>query len=166
MTKTQHKDRVFVIKPSAMGCGNPPRDAAAGRILNEMDDVDMGGNAREASILVVEDEEMLSRLFTNIIGRFGCEVEVVADGEEALELVRTGRCEPDLLITDLTLPGMDGGQLASRMLELRPDIQVLYMSGREPDARNTASWPYADRFLAKPFTPEELRRKIGEIVPI
>ena len=79
-----------------------------------------------------------------------------ADGEEALDLVATSGTPPDLIITDLVMPVMNGRMLADRIRTDHPDIRVLFMSGYAEDAESEGMPPDVEGFLGKPFTSDEL----------
>ena len=85
---------------------------------------------RRSSVLVVEDEVMISELVTDVLSDNGFAVHAVADGNEALRYLELG-AEVDVLFTDINLLGdMDGSVLARRAREQRPELPVVYCSGR------------------------------------
>ena len=85
------------------------------------------------------------------------------DGQEALELVTGGRECPDLVVTDLGMLRMDGYELARRLRAGHPNLPVLLISGHvhpEPSAAEGRPWP----LLRKPFPPEELVRRVNDML--
>ena len=85
---------------------------------------------KRASVLLVEDEPMISDLATEALQEQGFEVAAVSNAGEALRRLISG-AQIDILFTDVNLPGgMDGGTLARRARELRPNLPVIYTSGR------------------------------------
>jgi CheY-like chemotaxis protein len=91
------------------------------------------------------------------------EVLVAEDLEEALR-VCTGYNEPiDLLLTDMVMPGGTGEELATEILASRPKTRVLYMSGYSESYQRGRSG-LDSAFLAKPFSPGELTRKVREVL--
>ncbi len=80
-------------------------------------------------VLVVEDEESLRSLLEMMLADLGFRVTVAADGREALCLARTMKSKPDLLVTDLVMPGVSGSVLAGELKKLFPDLKVIFMSG-------------------------------------
>jgi CheY-like chemotaxis protein len=71
----------------------------------------------------------------------------------------------DLLATDVVMPGMNGGVLVQRLLNSRPDIKVLYMSGyTEDDVVRRGIAGLSAAFLQKPFTPDVLRQRVAEVL--
>jgi PAS domain S-box-containing protein len=86
----------------------------------------VGGIGR---ILYVDDEKRLAHLGQKMLTPLGYTVTVATDGVEALELFRTHPEAFDLVITDQTMPGITGTQLASRLLSIRPDLPVVLITG-------------------------------------
>jgi CheY-like chemotaxis protein len=83
-----------------------------------------------ASVLLVEDEPMVSEVVANALAEQGFAVDTVANAHEALRRLRSGP-PIDILFTDVVLPGdMDGAALARRARELQPHLPVIYTSGR------------------------------------
>jgi two-component system cell cycle sensor histidine kinase/response regulator CckA len=117
------------------------------------------------TLLLVEDEPSLRDLAREVLESFGYVVVEAAGPEAALE---RGRAHPGvihLLVTDVVMPQMNGRQLAAILREERPDMRVLYTSGYTDDAivRHGVLDARAS-FLAKPFTPEGLGRKVREVL--
>jgi CheY-like chemotaxis protein len=110
-------------------------------------------------ILLVEDEPTVRALAGRILRRAGNEVTSAASPAEALELV--GEEPPDLLVTDVLLPGMDGIELHRRLCERWPGLRVLLMSGFPGgNARIEEAIARGDHFLQKPFGPADLLEKV------
>ena len=116
------------------------------------------------TVLLVEDAPMIRRLAREIMERAGYTVIEAADAEQA---VASAEQHPfiNLLLTDLIMPGPSGVELADRLRIDRPDLHVLYMSGYTDNAivRNGMLGESA-AFLQKPFTPEELLRKLRQVL--
>ena len=113
-----------------------------------------------ARILVVEDERAVRDLVVRVLERAGHEVMSCPDGASAWELVNDGLARIDLLVTDSTMPGMTGPELASRLRERWEDLPVVLMSGH-PDAASAATADPDRSLLAKPFTGEELLKMVA-----
>ena len=110
------------------------------------------------TILLVEDEEAVRGLVREILSRLGYRVLVASDGIEALALSQRFEEAIHLLLTDVIMPGMDGRELAERMMAARPDTRILFMSGyAEPPIPD-------DVLLQKPVTPDALARKVAEVL--
>ena len=117
------------------------------------------------TLLLVEDEPSLRDLAREVLETFGYAVVEAAGPEAALERSRAHPGVIHLLVTDVVMPQMNGRQLAAILREERPDMRVLYMSGYTDDAivRHGVLDARAS-FLAKPFTPEGLGRKVREVL--
>jgi CheY-like chemotaxis protein/nitrogen-specific signal transduction histidine kinase len=131
----------------------PPAPAQTGG-----DDLPRGAE----TILLVDDEEAIRELSRIIIETAGYTVLEAQDGRAALELV-SRQPHIDLLVTDVVMPRMGGGDLVQALRSLCPTMRVLYLSGYAADGmvRHGVSQEKA-AFLHKPFTAPELTRKIRE----
>jgi len=110
------------------------------------------------TILIVEDEPGIRALVRKILKRERYEVLEAGSAEEALEIESSHPARIDLLLTDVMLPAMNGRDLAAALLQSRPDVKVLFVSGYTDDE----SVRTADNFLAKPFTLGALLTKVRE----
>jgi PAS domain S-box-containing protein len=115
------------------------------------------------TILLVEDERSLRGLAKRILRSAGYQVIEASDAAEALQQLDQFDGDIHLLLTDIVMPGMNGRELATRVVSRRPDIKVLYMSGYTTDALVRKGVGEAtNRLLAKPFTSEDLQRYVRE----
>lgn len=118
-------------------------------------------------VLVVEDEATVRDMTSRALEEYGYRVVSASSGPEALTLMRQGDGPVRLLITDVIMPGMDGPELARRMLALRPGLPVLFMSGYTDDEIVRRGLLEAGQpFLQKPFTPERLGREVAELLKL
>jgi CheY-like chemotaxis protein len=115
----------------------------------------------EEVILVVEDESSVRSLVITVLRRAGYRVLSATTGEEAIQLAAGHDGPIHLLLTDMSMPGMRGDQLAQRLSDTRPNLKLLLMSG-DADASVAESSELAARtpFLPKPFTPATLTRSV------
>ncbi|MFH1501692.1 MAG: response regulator [Candidatus Eisenbacteria bacterium] len=114
-------------------------------------------------VLLVEDEDKVRRLASEVLREWGYEVFEAEHAEEALRIWQERRETIDLLLTDVIMPGADGRTLSRRLREERPEIPVLFMSGYDEGMINKhADVDDASRFLAKPFTAHRLASKVRE----
>lgn len=112
-------------------------------------------------ILFVDDEPDLSEIARQMLGRLGHEVVVQSDGTEALALFRTRPEAFDLVITDQTMPGITGMELARAILSIRPDTPIILCSGFSESATpETIRDTGIKTFLMKPYS----RREIAEAI--
>lgn len=114
--------------------------------------------SRVLTILVVDDDPSVGALARDILGSAGYLVLFTDDPIEAIQLARQRPGDIDLLLVDVLMPLMDGRELARRVLDLRPKVKVLLMSGFEMSGLRDAGWP----FIAKPFGITALIEKIEE----
>jgi CheY-like chemotaxis protein len=99
--------------------------------------------------LVVDDEPMILEILSEFCASLGMKVYEAPDGEGALRKVETNP-EIEVLVTDIRMPGLDGPGLVSRVLGLRPEIKVIFVTGYA--TYRSAAWPT----LRKPFDLDEL----------
>ncbi len=112
-------------------------------------------------ILLVEDEEGVREMAREMLSVQGYRVVMARSPAEALEICRSDSNKFDLLLTDVVMPGMNGIEMARRLTEQFPSLPVLFMSGytdRYDDAAQTLNSHHD--FIQKPFTPQELGRKV------
>ena len=135
--------------------------AAAGAVPDE-DTAPQTETPRAAgqTLLLADDEEGVRSLLAAVLRRAGFEVLEASNGEEALALSRGHEGAIDLLVTDIVMPGMDGRRLAEQLRRERPETSVLFVSGYTSDAAAGRLRGPDSSFLAKPFTPAELLRKV------
>jgi signal transduction histidine kinase/CheY-like chemotaxis protein len=154
---------------SAPGCGSTfriylpqtdePADAMFEPLVFESEPV-----ARGDTVLVVDDEDVVRTLASEILRMKGYAVLEAANGSEALRLAEREAGPIHLLLTDVVMPQMQGPELANRLRLARPDTRVMYMSGYAFDVVPTWTLASVDGFLPKPFTPETLARMVREIL--
>ncbi|MDB5312059.1 MAG: Blue-light-activated protein [Gemmataceae bacterium] len=113
-----------------------------------------GGQGR--TVLLVEDEDGIRALARLTLEGRGFAVTEAPDGVAALDILAAGRTF-DLVVTDMTMPGVGGTEVAGRAAQVDPTVRVVYMSGYVPDDDRLAEPPGAV-FLPKPFTPADLVR--------
>jgi two-component system cell cycle sensor histidine kinase/response regulator CckA len=118
---------------------------------------------RGASVLLVEDEEAVRKLARITLEGRGYAVTVAPDGETALGWLTPDR-RIDVLVTDMTMPGIDGRELAGLVQARRPGLGIVFVSGYVPDAGRLEGIPGAV-FLPKPFTPSDLLRAVCRALP-
>ncbi|MEQ1911924.1 MAG: response regulator, partial [Vicinamibacterales bacterium] len=120
-------------------------------------------HAELLTILVVDDEDGIRELAKRLLERLGYTVLVAATADEALRL-SDETSSIDILLTDVVMPGASGPDLAAHLVERRPGLKVIYMSGytEHPLVRHAALAP-GFAFLSKPYTSETLVGKIREL---
>ena len=117
------------------------------------------------TVLLVEDEPAVRHMTSRVLQDYGFGVVDASGGHQALGVIERSDGSIDLLITDVVLPGMDGPELARRATELQPQLAVLFISGYTDEEIVRRGLLDAGRpFLQKPFTPEALVTRIGEVI--
>jgi len=115
-------------------------------------------------ILLVDDEIVSLTTCAKMLEHFGYEVKVAHSGKEALEVFEQEEGRFDLVILDMLMPGMGGGDLFHRLREQVPTLKVLLMSGYgESEATEILSRGFAG-FLQKPFTLKTLSTTVKEVI--
>ena len=108
-------------------------------------------------VLVVDDDSGIRSLVGRVLERAGWSVLDASDGAQALEILEHGTVDIDLVVTDVSMPTLDGLELGRRIASMTPSTPVLYMSSEFPAAlaRRDAD-PRIPSFLLKPFSMETL----------
>jgi len=122
------------------------------------------GKENKATLLIVEDEEGARKAVARILESMGYEVEEASNSDEALDMVKGGRAF-DILISDLSLPGMDGWELAKAVGKLRPEIKIGILTGweiTEDDERIAESG--ISEILSKPVDMHKMKLAIDRML--
>jgi DNA-binding response OmpR family regulator len=123
-------------------------------------DRDLVRNAR-TTVLVVDDEEPVVQLVAGYTNREGWDTRAVSDGHAAIDTIRTW--DPDVVVLDLTLPGIDGLEVCSELRRFS-DAYVLVLSARRQEGDRIAGLAAgADDYVTKPFSPRELVARIKAV---
>jgi two-component system cell cycle sensor histidine kinase/response regulator CckA len=119
----------------------------------------------DETVLVVEDEDGVRELVRQVLVEHGHAVLTARHGRDALLLAERYERPIDLLVTDVVMPEMGGGELAERLAERRPDLKILYISGYTNDEVLRRGVQGSEtRFLHKPFTSEGLMRVVRGVL--
>ena len=118
-----------------------------------------------ATVLVVDDEEMVRRLAARMLLQLGYKVLEARDGHEAVKLLQRGPQRIAVVLTDLAMPGIGGRRLGETIASCWPQVQVLYMSGFPAQRMvNEGALDPSHPFIQKPFTSEQLGRKVRDLL--
>jgi two-component system cell cycle sensor histidine kinase/response regulator CckA len=126
---------------------------------------DDGPREATETILVVEDEDIVREVATEMLVANGYQVLGAKDGCEALEICTRYPGPINLMLTDVVMPRVSGRELADKVLQLRPKTKVLYMSGYSSDVIEQRG--VLDKkmpFLQKPFTLDSVSRRVREVL--
>jgi DNA-binding NtrC family response regulator len=120
-------------------------------------------------VLVVDDEPAIRRFAARVLEEEGFGVHLACDGAEALELIRRGLVDLDVVVSDIVMPRLNGVQLLESLSTLRPDLPVLLMSGYGTSQLADLGIASPCAVLTKPFSSEtlvnEVRRCLGSLLP-
>ena len=117
------------------------------------------------TVLLVEDEELVRMMLVEVLKAAGYSVLDARHGKDALALADQFKDPIDLLVTDMTMPGFNGSELARRLGEKRPSMRVLFISGYID--QGTTQWGMLNQpvhFLQKPFHPDAFLTKARQIL--
>jgi PAS domain S-box-containing protein len=117
------------------------------------------------TILLVEDDEPVRELARRVLRRFGYQVLVAANADEAMVVFERHAAQIQLLLTDIIMPQTSGLELASRLKALKPELHVVYMSGFTEDAfANRGPYDPKITLIHKPFTQDLLAAKVRQVL--
>ena len=117
------------------------------------------------TILLVEDEDPVRSFAARALTMRGYQVLEAPGGEEALEIVRNHAGTIHLVVTDVMMPGMDGPTMVRAVKRLRPEVQVIFMSGYAEEVFRKNDENAADlHFLPKPFGIKQLAAKVKDVL--
>jgi len=141
----------------------PRIESKAEKLVTERQTRSMPGG-RE-TILLVEDDVTVRELATRLLKKLGYTVLSAPDGGHAFMLVEKYEGQIDLLLTDVVMPGINGLQLAERLMKLKPDLRVLFTSGyTENIVVHHGVIEENLNFIAKPYNPQTLSRKLRDVL--
>ena len=124
----------------------------------------MTGTNTAHRIVVVEDDPTIRRVIELCLDHPSREVDLRADGAAGLEAIRD--LNPDLVILDIALPGIDGWEVMRRLRqENNSNVSILILTAYgDSDTRTRAQFEGADAYLSKPFRPQDLRKVVDLLV--
>ncbi len=115
---------------------------------------------RWATILIVEDEDLLRQPVTKLLRKTGFEVVDVADGSSAIDLLRANGGNIDLILLDMTIPGAPSSEVVAEAGKIRPGIKVLLTSAYSQEMiAGAMNAPQISGFIRKPFQFGDLVKK-------
>ena len=139
--------------------------ASEKKIVRERDTVAAPIVRGSGTILLIDDEKMILDVGIELLDELGYEVISAMSGNEAVEVFKNDRDKIDLIIMDMIMPGMGGGETYDRLKEIDPDIKVLLSSGYSINGQATKILRRGcDGFIQKPFNMNQLAEKVQEIL--
>ena len=117
----------------------------------------------QASVLIVDDEPFARQTLLEWLRRKNFRVIEADGGRRAMERIR--KDEPDIIVSNMVMPGMDGLQLLEESKTVRADVPFLMITGYPSHSAAVKAIKYgAADYLAKPVTPEELMRRVNRVL--
>ncbi|MHA2169240.1 MAG: response regulator, partial [Candidatus Kariarchaeaceae archaeon] len=145
-----------IYLPSVSDQVEPYRESTEVHVLTEPENI---------TILVVDDEEDICTVITEILTRSGYRVHVANDPRKALDIFNENIDEIDLIITDVVMPGMTGPELIDKLVTKKPELKVLFMTGYSQDVTLISKLQKSEfKALEKPFNDHVLISTIQNLV--
>ena len=144
--------------PYAQFCGGPQ---APERRSRSKEDADDSALKRKPTILIVDDEHLIADTLAEILSDKGFAASAVYNPRDAIEQIRE-LC-PDIVISDVVMPGMNGIELAKLVQNTCPDTRIVLVSGQATTAElveRAKREGYSFEILAKPIGPEALLQRL------
>jgi len=117
------------------------------------------------TVLLVDDEAVILEVGQELLEAMGYRVFTARDGEEGIDVLKKHSDEIELVLLDMVMPNMGGGETYDRMREINPAVKVLLSSGFSVDGEATEIMERGcNGFIQKPFTMRQLSQKIGEVL--
>jgi CheY-like chemotaxis protein len=117
------------------------------------------------TILLVEDEESLRALISDLLGQAGYKVLAATCGVQAIDIAEKFKGPIHMMLSDVVMPGIGGPAIAKKLESARPDMKVLFMSGYiEFRAGENGGLPPGTQLLQKPFTNDSLIREVVKVL--
>lgn len=124
-----------------------------------------GIDPRQVQILVVEDDDRLRRLSCRFLESRGWRVSEASDPESGLRALEEAERDPDVIVTDVVLPGGSGPEWIAQARVRHPEILVLFVSGYgPPEPEEAATLLQHGAWLQKPYSFERLIREVGQLL--
>jgi len=117
------------------------------------------------TVLLVDDEKMIIEVGEEILKALGYEAMFAGSGEEAINIYRENKERIDIIVLDMIMPGMGGGETFDRLKEIDPEVKVLLSSGYSIDGMATDILERGcNQFIQKPFNIKELSQKLRDVL--
>ncbi|GAG40994.1 unnamed protein product, partial [marine sediment metagenome] len=117
------------------------------------------------TVLLVDDEDMIIDVGEQMLETLGYNVLIARSGKEAIELYKESKDKIDMVLLDMVMPGVGGGETYDRIKEINPKVKVLLSSGYSIDGQATEILERGcNGFIQKPFNMEQLSQSIREIL--
>lgn len=117
------------------------------------------------SILIIDDEEVIRQVASDILGSFGFRVHLAADGEEGVKNYRKLARQIDLVILDMIMPRMGGRETFLQLKKINPAVKVLFSTGYSQNEKVNEIMSLGVRgFIQKPYQVNDLLLKVRDVL--
>ena len=117
------------------------------------------------TVLIVDDEKIITDVTSEMLGELGYKVFIAATGEEAVEIYRAHKDEINLVVLDMIMPGIGGGEAFDKIMAVNSEARVILSSGYSLNGQVKEIMSRGARaFLQKPFHLEDLSKKVREVL--
>lgn len=117
------------------------------------------------TVLIVDDEEMVRSIATQMLEKLGYNVVAASSGAEAVEIFEQDPGKFDLVVLDMVMPGIDGSKVFDKIKELDSSIKCILSSGYSRDSQANAIMKRGcDAFIQKPFRLQDLSQLIESLI--
>lgn len=147
-------------KGTCMTAGFPPSSSDSSGSMKRAPAT--AGSGRALSVLIVDDEAMVRSLLVRMLKRLGHSADAVPRGEDAIDRLRADAKRYDIVLLDLTMPGMSGTQVLAEIRRFAPELPVVLVSGYQSIDAGSEAEQLISGFLPKPFTPDDVARVLAE----
>jgi PAS domain S-box-containing protein len=136
-------------------------DAVDGKADQQVEAIPLGKD----TFLIAEDDQIIQRMIRSYLEPLGYNLLIASDGQEAINLSKAYEGDIHILLTDVIMPNMNGQELADAIQEMRPDMQIIFMSGYTDDviSHHGVLEPGVN-FIQKPITPSRLAKVLREVL--
>lgn len=118
----------------------------------------------QTKILVIDDEPGIRKIIDRLLKQGGYDTLLAANGQDGLRLFEMNAPDVALVLLDWNLPGTSGGETLARLIELRPDIRVVLVTGAPEATTDESATQDTVSILLKPFTPTELMLAVRTVL--
>jgi len=159
----------FIDVQSTKGQGSTftiylPATSATDRLTVQRKETDGSIALQSGTILIIDDEEMILDVGTRMLRKLGFTVLSVDNGKDAIKIYQDHKNHIDLIILDMVMPGMNGGDVYDFVKQIKPDAKVILSSGYSMDGSAKEIIDRGcDGFIQKPFNMLQLSTKIYEV---
>jgi CheY-like chemotaxis protein len=122
-------------------------------------------SAARRTVLLVDDTELVRTLAQFVLSEAGYETHTAESGAAALAFLKSRKVPIDVLVTDLTMPQMNGFELMGEVQKLSPATRIVLMTGYlDPSDAEQGETPRPDLVISKPFRPPELLKAVDSVL--